>query len=237
MTTLKSVASPGFVNDNSSNGSAPTFAEVDEATTLTVLGDAEEALRKLEPGSGGYVSEGGQADFHIDLDLCCLGRAADGTAQVALADVDLGLAHCDAVLARDDLFAGHFLPPGAMRRVFERKARATAERRRPYLASYRAALEALGYAVVPVPDLRLAPTENYLDRVPLTFNYVNALPGLIAGQRRVHLWHYGVPVLDEAADAAYRAAGVQPVVVSDTVTAQETFRLLGGPHCLCANFA
>jgi hypothetical protein len=126
---------------------------------VLVLGDVDEAVagyrRDEATGARRYGIQGGQADFHLDLDVALLAGAGSGASLVALADVDQGLALLDAVCRVERLFEGHFLPADAMRRVLRSRVAATATRRKSRLAGYRAVLERAGYAIAPIPDLRI----------------------------------------------------------------------------------
>ena len=208
---------------------------------VTVLGDVEEAFAVLlaqeEKRSPPFAIEGGQADFHIDLDIAFLGDGGAGP-QVALADAEVPDDALTEILAHDRLFEGHFLPPDIMREIFLKNTRATAARRAPYLASYRAALEDLGYEVVSLPGIGISPDLDYLGRVNTTFNYANVLPAASAtGQRQVYLLPFGVSSLDDAAANTYLKAGLEPIFVGNPKMANELLTLNGGLHCLCSKLA
>ena len=81
---------------------------------VLVLGDMKSALewaRTDEENGNTDPSENGQADFHIDLDLCVLGQVAGSPRPVvAIADPLLGAKYRAAILRRQELFEHHFLP-------------------------------------------------------------------------------------------------------------------------------
>ena len=208
---------------------------------VTVLGDVDEglttrnALRDAEPPP--YALAGGQADFHLDLDVGLLGNMGDGERLLAaVADPDGGWRHLADVLDRQELFEGHFLPEPEMKDLFVSGLERTMARRRGYLASCVSTLRGLGYEVLSIPDLRLLPGDDNLGRVNFSFNYTNAIPALgHDGEPAVHLFRYGIPALDDAAMAAYATAGIHVRTIgNDIITANEALRLRGGPHCLYA---
>ena len=182
-------------------------------------------------------SESGQADFHIDLDICLLGpTAGSGRPIVAIADPLAGAKYQGAVLRQRDLFEHHFLPARDMKHYFGQMLQATIERRVPVLEEYEKTLKSAGYTLVGIPDIRLAPDLNYLGRVNMSFNYCNVLPvGNASGRPLIYLFHYGIPALDKGADKAYRSCGLKPVPIGvDVTSAHELLLLGGGLHCLCA---
>ncbi len=208
---------------------------------VLVLGDMKSALQSARPdeenGNAGSA-ERGQADFHIDLDLCVLGQVAAGSRRplVAIADPLLSAKYSGAILRRPQLFEHHFLPANDMKYYFRQILEATIERRVPLLETYAKTLRSAGYALVGIPDIRLAPELNYLARVNMSFNYCNVLPAASrSGRPVVYLFHYGIPALDKAADKVYRSCGVKPKPIgADVSTAHELLLLRGGLHCLCA---
>ena len=206
---------------------------------FTVLGDVGEARALHAAAIAGerppYLLAGGQADFHVDLDVCLLGRC-DGVPTAVVADPDLGLEHLPAVLAHAPLFEHHHLPPRDMRRLLAVDLEATAAFRRPRLAAHARTLASLGYRVLRQPDLRLDPEHDSLGRVNTCFNYCNVLSGRQPdGSRTVYLLHYGVPALDEAASATFSGLGLAVApVAADGVTPNELMMLGGGLHCLGA---
>ncbi|HVS12330.1 MAG TPA: hypothetical protein VMV46_00260 [Thermoanaerobaculia bacterium] len=206
-----------------------------------VLGDLDEARAALieaqDAKDPANAREGGQADFHIDLDVCPLGVDAAGRPRVAIADPPAGAAHAPAIERDSRRFEGHFVGPAEARRIFRRNLDATLELRAPRLELYRRQLGARGYALVPVPDVRLVRRLDYLNRVNFTFNHVNVLPGSHWGRPAVRAFAYGVAELDAAAADAYRDAGVDTVTLGDPVTADEVFALDGGPHCVVSRLA
>jgi len=208
---------------------------------VLVLGDmkiALESARDDEESGNADSAERGQADFHIDLDLCVLGQVTVGSRRpvVAIADPLLGAKYRAAILRRAQLFEHHFLPAEDMKEVFRQTLEATIERRVPLLEAYSKTLKAAGYALVGVPDIRLAPKLNYLARVNMSFNYCNVLPvASHSGRPAVYLFHYGIPALDNAADKVFRSRGLKPIPIgADLSTAHELLLLRGGLHCLCA---
>jgi hypothetical protein len=208
---------------------------------VLVMGDMKSALesaRAHDENGNADSSETGQADFHIDLDLCVLGQVAAGSRRpvVAIADPLLGAKYRSSILRRQELFEHHFLPAKDMQYYFRQILQATIERRVPLLEGYAKTLKAAGYALIGVPDIRLAPELNYLARVNMSFNYCNVLPaGHHSGRPVVYLFHYGIPTLDKAADKVYRSCGLKPLPISsDVTTAHELLMLRGGLHCLCA---
>ncbi len=207
---------------------------------VLVLGDMKSALQSAradeENGNAGSA-ERGQADFHIDLDVCVLGQVADSRRPlVAIADPLLGAKYSGAILRRPQLFEHHFLPAKDMKYYFSQILEATIERRVPLLEAYAKTLTSAGYALAGIPDIRLAPELNYLARVNMSFNYCNVLPAASrSGRPVVYLFHYGIPALDKAADKVYRSCGVKPIPIgADVSTPHELLLLRGGLHCLCA---
>jgi hypothetical protein len=203
----------------------------DLGATVAVLGDLARA--RFDPDGTGTT---GQASFHLDLDVSLLGSTRRRGRPVALlADPAAGLRRLDRVLAQPALLARHFVSGGPARALLAEDYGASARERRPVLAGYRATLERLGYRVVGVPDLRLHPVGGVLGSMVLDFNYCNVLPGLRAGRAAVHYLPTGVPALDRAAEARFRAAGARPVrVSSDFDMAEALMRNHAGLHCVCA---
>ena len=74
-----------------------------------------------------------------------------------------------------------------------------------------------------------------MERPGSRFNYCNVVAGRRPdGRAVVHLFHYGIPSLDGAADRTFRALGLLPVpVLADAPTPNELLQLGGGLHCLC----
>lgn len=208
---------------------------------ILVLGDMKSALesaRADEENDKADSSQRGQADFHIDLDLCVLGQLAARTHSpvVAIADPLMGAQYRGAILRCQELFEHHFLPAKDMQYYFRQILQATIERRVPLLEAYAKTLKAAGYALVGIPDIRLAPELNYLARINMSFNYCNVLPVASHSARPVvYLFHYGIHALDKAVDKVYRSCGLRPIAISgDVTTAHELLLLRGGLHCLCA---
>jgi hypothetical protein len=205
---------------------------------ILVLGNLKLAIESARAEENAPSdSESGQADFHIDLDICLLGPTAGrGRPVVAIADPLAGAKYQGAVLRQRDLFEHHFLPAREMRHYFGQMLQATIERRVPALEGYSRTLRAAGYDLVGVPDIRLAPEFNYLARVNMSFNYCNVLPAAKrSGRPAIYLFHYGIPTLDKAVDSVYRSCGLKPVPIGvDVTSAHELLLLGGGLHCLCS---
>ncbi len=88
--------------------------------------------------------------------------------------------------------------------------------------------------MVGLPDLRMPHKDGVLGETRLDLTYCNVLPGLRAGRPSVHYLPWGIPALDRAAEARYRAAGVEPVRVStDPGVAGALMQLDAGLHCFC----
>ena len=103
----------------------------------------------------------GQASFHLDLDVALLGRFGRARRPRALvADGARGLDFVDDVLAVRRLVEGHFLPARDMRRHLRAEYEASASTRHPLLLEYASALEAHGYRVTAMPDLRIDPAHG-----------------------------------------------------------------------------
>lgn len=209
-------------------------------TKVLVLGDMKSALKSAradEEDDCAHSWETGQADFHLDLDLCVLGQVPGSRRPVvAIADPLLGTKYIAPILRHPELFEHHFLPPKDMQHYFRQILQGTMERRIPLLDAYAKKLTAAGYALVGIPDIRLAPELNYLARVNMSFNYCNVIPiASSSGRPQLCLFHYGIPALDKAADKAYRSCGLKPIPIgSDSSTAHELLFQGGGLHCLCA---
>ena len=215
--------------------------EAEFGVSFNVMGDVGEAcdtLRATLEGSRPQrIAEAGQADFHLDLDLALLGEIG-GTPTAVVADPDMGLAFLPEVLAGEELFRNHFLPPKEMKLIFQDDLRAAIEVRRPRLESYRDTLDELGYRVVGIPDLRLMDEGNHLGRTNTRFNYCNVLSGAIGGRPSVLLFSYGLADLDRAGFDVYRKLGVEPIAVGpDEVTSAELMALGGGIHCFTSRLA
>lgn len=209
--------------------------------SFTALGDVEEARETLAADLDcrhpSRAAEGGQADFHLDLDVALLG-AVEGEPTAVVADPEMGLDFLPAILERDDLFQDHYLPPREMRAIFRDDLQWAVSIRKPRLAAYRKSLSEMGYRVRGIPDLRLMDERNHLGRVNTRFNYCNVLPGALEGRASVILFSYGVPDLDDAAFRVYGELGVEPVVLADDgITAGEVLALGGGVHCLASRLA
>ncbi len=204
----------------------------DLGTDVHVLGDAARARFDTTRDE---MAPSGQASFHIDLDVALLGRFSHQRRPVALiADPQQGLKLLDRVLAHRTVFTRHLVPVGRARTLLAAEFAAAAHARQPTLAAYRASLETLGYQVVGVPDVRLPHKEGLFGSTRLDFTYCNVLPGLRRGRPSVHYLPWGIPALDRAAEARFRAAGVEPVRVSANAgIASALMQFSAGLHCLC----
>ncbi len=204
---------------------------------VTVLGDVDEALHFERNRSKNlrFALEGGQADFHLDLDISLLGRMRAGEPPVAaLASTEIDLDLVDDILERDELFVDHFLPPGEMRRIFLSNLGVGQRRRATYLAHYRDELERLGYRVVEIPDFRLLPDLNYLGRLNFTFNYLNVIAARNAsGEAVCYYLSYGLDRIEQRVEEVYAAVGVRAIAVNpeSPVTGNDIMLLRGGLHC------
>jgi hypothetical protein len=161
------------------------------------------------------------------------GRARYPRALVA--DAARGLDFVDDVLAVRRLMHGHFLPSRDIRRHIRAEYEACASARHPLLVEYGATLEAHGYRVTGVPDLRVDPGMDVFRRVNLDFGFCNVLPGLHAGRPAVHHFVSGIRRLDGDASKCMRLAGVESVVVSTPHVASALMLLQGGLHCCCGS--
>ena len=151
-----------------------------------------------------------------------------------LADPARGIGLLPAVLDHRPLSAGQFLPPRRIRALLAAEYEAFARERHPQLLEMAASLEALGYEVWGLPDLRLDPRENVFGRVNLNFAFCNVLPGLNRGRPAVHYLPWGIRGLDDAAHARLASAGVQPIRVSESGALANALMLgWGGLHCVC----
>lgn len=201
-------------------------------TEVVPLGDL--AAARFDAGED-RVEPSGQAAFHLDLDLCLLGKLGRKRKPRALiADPSTGLDVMDLVLARQRLFTGHFVPPSTARELIAAEYEAFAHARHPKLLGYCATLEELGYAVEGVPDLRIDPKENLFATVNLDFGYCNVLPGIWRGRPAVYYLPWGLGDLDRLAEERFRAVGAHPVRLASTGdVASSLMQLLGGLHCFC----
>ena len=205
--------------------------EVEFGMPVAVLGRAAAARYDADADN---VSSSGQAYFHIDLDVAMLGRIGRARSPRALvADAARGLDFVDDVLAKQDLVAGHFLPPSDIRRHVRAEYEAYATARHPLLLEYAATLGDHGYRVVGVPDLRVDPDMDVFRRVNLDFGYCNVLPGSKNGRPAVHHFVSGIGALDADASRRMRLAGVDSVPVSTPDVTSALMLLYGGLHCCC----
>ena len=178
----------------------------------------------------------GQASFHLDLDVALLGRFGRARRPRALvADAARGLDFMDDVLAVRRLVEGHFLPARDMRRHLRAEYEAFASTRHPLLLEYASTLEAHGYRVTGMPDLRIDPRMDVFRRVNLDFGFCNVIPGLRANRPAVHHFVSGVRRLDADAATQMRLAGVEPVVCCNAEVASALMLLHGGLHCCCGS--
>lgn len=203
-------------------------AELGEAPL--VLGDVALSAFDVEAGR---VTESGQAALHIDLDVAALGRFGRNRRPRALvADVAGGLELVPDVLARASLFRGHFYSPREAREQVEALWDARARADHPRLLGYAATLEAAGYRVEGVPDLRIDPREDIFRPANFDLGYCNVLVGLADGRPAVRWLPWGIPALDAAAEAAYRRAGVESVRLGrDPRLAHALMSYSGGLRC------
>lgn len=207
----------------------------DLGAAVIVLGDLRSARFDR---SRGTLVKSGQASFHIDLDVSLLGRVGPGRKPCALvADPVRGLEQLPSVMSRPSLFAGRFLPPSRAKQFIRAEYEAYAKQRHPRLLGYAATLEKLGYRVVGMPDLRIDPAENVFASTNLDFGYCNVLPGLRRGRPAVYYLPWGIPALDRAAAARFRAAGVEGVRIGTPAAANALMRLQGALHCFCGTLA
>ncbi|MCK5662967.1 MAG: hypothetical protein KAI17_05745, partial [Thiotrichaceae bacterium] len=132
-----------------------------------------------------------------------------------------------------NLFEQHFADHHMMRDIFVDHINKSMQSRRPLLNLYREILEANGYQILALPDLRMISKFNLFGRLNTSFNYCNVIPSLdLSGDKRVHLFAYGIDELDNQAAACYQSAGITPCFVGNDVTANELLQLHGGLHCL-----
>ena len=185
--------------------------------------------------STGELEASGQASFHIDMDVSLLGTFGRNRRPRALvADAARGLDFLPAILERQELFENHFVAPDEARQFIAAEYEAFARQRHPQLLAYSETLEALGYRVVGLPDLRLDPKENVFQTVNLDFSYCNVLPGLWRGRPAIHYLPWGYEPLDGEAAHRFRLAGVEPVPFPATHRAANALMCLsGGLHCFC----
>lgn len=203
--------------------------EAEFGARVTVLG---EVARSTFDGTQERLSRSGQASYHIDLDVCPLGRTADGPPVVMLSDPDLGLALLARVLRHPLLDQWHGLPPRLGRRLLADEYRRVADERRPRLRRYRLQLERAGYRVVGLPELRVDSTRRVAGLGNMDFAYCNALPALHRDRPSLLFLPWGIPALDGLAVRQWRRAGVTPVPLTDFAPlAHGMMELAAGLHC------
>jgi len=187
---------------------------------------------------------GAQAEYHTDVYLGLGGKAADGRRVLFVADSRAGAlvaeglneeARRDAeraltgVLAREGLEAsGVPLTEAQIHARFEWDKRklidlgiVEAKKQAERFDKAAAFLEGLGFQVVRIPLL-----PNGLDDedekndgvVGVSFNYSNVLTEVYGDVRKVYLPRFGFEAMDNAADAAYRSAGFEPVFIDGLLT-------------------
>lgn len=212
--------------------------EVETGYPVAILGSVQMALEKTARGEAGARTpdavDGGQADFHIDLDCCFLGENSEGVRTVALADAELGLNYLDDVLSMDELFSGHFLAPNQAKEHFRISLEKSVTRRADLLALYERELQEFGYKVLRIPDIRLVSDQNYLARVNFAFTYLNALPLRRDGSPTICLLPYGLKSLEDDVEKFYQSAGVSVTWIGDVQSARELSSMRGGMHCFCS---
>ena len=205
------------------------------------LGDFEKAraavLAADHQSISGYRMIAGQADFHLDLDLCLIGApTSKGSPYAAIADTRVAKTLVDQVLAEEGLFSCHFIPPQSAKEMFVAALEETIDRRRPILESYKQSVSQAGYRTFSVPDIRLAEDLHALGAVATRFNYVNAVPFSNGeGKPSVLTLQYGIKALDAAAKNAFEEHGISVHFINDApTTAHDLSRRLGGLRCAFA---
>ncbi len=203
--------------------------EAEFGSHVAVLG---EVARSSFDGTQDRLSQSGQASYHIDLDVCPLGRINDGPPVVMLSDPDLGLSVLSQVLRHSLLSAWHGFPQRLGRQLLADEYRRVADERRPRLQRYRRQLERLGYRVVGLPELRVDSTRRLAGLGNMDFTFCNALPARHRGRPAVHFLPWGIPALDRLAVRQWRRAGVTPVPLSKFAPlAHGMMELAAGLHC------
>lgn len=177
----------------------------------------------------------GQASFHIDLDVALLGRFGRRRKPTALiADPARGLDHLAATLRNTRLIAGSFLPRAQALSNIEDQYEDYARVRQSMLFAYCDALEALGYRVVGMPDLRMPEGARALTSANTHFSYCNVVACACRGRPTVYYLPWGIRSIDEAAREQYARAGVTAIpAVRGGELANHFMQLDGGLHCLC----
>ena len=204
-----------------------------------VLGSVEASLQKIADGERGlktsHAVDGGQADFHIDLDVCLLGAPGVGEPPVAaLADPEAGFNYLQDILDCSDLFQGHFFSPAEAREHFCRNLENSVARRSDLLTGYERSLRNNGYKVARIPDIRLVSDFNYLARVNLNFGYLNALSLRRGKAPTVCLLPLGLERLEKEVERLYGLQGVSVAWIGEAHSSRELASMRGGLHCLCS---
>lgn len=203
--------------------------EAEFGATVAVLGDV---ARSAFDGTQDQLSRSGQASYHIDLDVCPLGRIDGGPPVAMLSDPDLGLTVLSQVLRHQLLRDWHGLSGRLGRTLLADEYRRVADARRPRLQRYRRQLERLGYLVVGLPELRVESTRRLAGFGNMGFAFCNALPALHHGRPAVHFLPRGIPALDRLAVRQWRRAGVMPLALTDFAPlAHGMTELAAGLHC------
>lgn len=211
--------------------------EEEFGSKVTVLGNIEESKQclKSDDPNHPFLLEGGQADFHLDLDLCLLGEVRAGHPPlVAIADTEINFELLNDIVDQSSLFDQHFLPAEEMKAIYLANLGATMRRRKPYISAYRLQLEELGYQCITVPDFRLHPDLNYLGRLNFTFNYINVIPCASARSGPTCYYAgYGLEGIEKEVERVYGEAGIKARLVNPVAssTGNELMHLRGGLHC------
>ncbi|MCA9780841.1 MAG: methyltransferase, partial [Candidatus Eremiobacteraeota bacterium] len=203
-----------------------------------VLGEVAEAFSSLVQGERGravpHAVDGGQADFHIDLDCCFLGAVGEGRPRVVVADPEAGLNFLTQAMELEHLFVGHCVGPEKARQLFRRAVEESVARRVPLLDRYCRTLEQAEYEVHRIPDIRLVSDANYLGRVNTTFGYCNALSLKLQRGPTVALLSCGLEVMEAEVARIYNGLGVEVLWLGDRYMAEDLLSMRGGLHCFCS---
>lgn len=182
-----------------------------------------------------HVIEAGQADFHIDMDCCLLGKESpDGRPRAVVACPDWGFEFAQEVLEREDFFGEHFVSPERARTLFLESLSRSIARRRPLLDAYCRTFQKRGYEVTRVPDIRICSEYNYMARTTLTFNFANALVLKTEMGPTVALLRSGLSQMEETVERLYQNLGLHVLWVGNEVAGRELLGLRGGLHCACS---
>jgi hypothetical protein len=187
---------------------------------------------------------GAQAEYHTDVYLGLGDKGADGRRVVFIADSRAGAAIAEGlseaerraaerglpgVLAREGLSASGVPLTEAQiaarlgwesRKLIDLNI-AAARKQAERFDRAAASLEGQGFKVVRIPCLPNGlddEDERNDDVVGVSFNYSNVLTEVYDGVRRVYLPRFGFEAMDEAAAAAYRSAGLEPVFIDGLLT-------------------